>query len=146
MQQDQAFLAEQVYRGENSVAYVLLVEDDAWQAELVQRMLERDQHEVKVLLNSQQILDVIKDRKPHIVITDINMPGFDGVEVIKAIKEHDPDIKVIAFTAVGVTGTEEKAREAGCDAYLNKPMNVEEFRNFVKQHLEDVHDSNTSVT
>ena len=119
------------------MAYVLLVEDDDEQAGLVQRVLERDQHEIHILLDSKRILEVIESRKPHIVITDINMPEFDGIKVIEAVKSFDPNIKVIAFTAVGSTAMEEKARKAGCDAYLTKPMNISAFRNFVKQHLDN---------
>jgi CheY-like chemotaxis protein len=117
------------------MAYVLLVEDDEEQAVLVQRVLERDQHEIHVLLDSRRILEVIQSRQPQIVITDIVMPRFDGIKVIKAVKEFDPKIKVIAFTAVGSPDIEEKARAAGCDAYLIKPMNVATFREFVKQNL-----------
>ncbi|MCI0711543.1 MAG: response regulator [Chloroflexi bacterium] len=79
------------------------MEDDDEHAGLVQRVLERDQHEVRVLLDSKRILEVIKSRKPHIVVTDINMPHFDGINVIEAVKAFDPNNKIIAFTAVGST-------------------------------------------
>jgi PleD family two-component response regulator len=74
-------------RGPKSMAYVLLVEDDDEHAGLVQRVLERDQHEIHILLDSSRILEVIKSRKPHIVVTDINMPHFDGIKVIEAVKK-----------------------------------------------------------
>ena len=61
----------------------------------------------------------------------------NGIMVIEAVKSFDPDIKVIAFTAIATTTIEKKARAAGCDAYLTKPMNISAFRNFIKQYLDD---------
>ena len=59
---------------------------------------------------------------PDLIFMDVKMPGIDGYEASRRIKSLRPDIKIVALTAFALSGEERKAAEAGCDAYLSKPV------------------------
>jgi len=72
-----------------------------------------------------------------IAVEDIQLPGFDGLEATRRIRESEADggVPIIAFTSYAMTGDREKALEAGCTGYIEKPLNPETFMGDIEKHL-----------
>ena len=68
---------------------------------------------------------------------DIGLPGLDGLNATRIIKKDSvlKDIPILALTAHAMSGDEEKAREAGCDGYMSKPIDIRAFLEMVSRHL-----------
>ena len=89
--------------------------------------------------NGQEALLEIKARPPEVVITDLNMPVMDGMEFLRCLRSNsDPEIAkipVIAVTSYALTGDEDRAMEAGCDAYIAKPYSPRALLAKVREFL-----------
>lgn len=120
------------------MAFIVAVEDSEVQATIVRRALERDGHKVQVVLNSANILEILTRYRPDALITDIEMPQLNGVELIRLIRQTKDFacLPIVVFTAVGNPTIERAAWDAGCDAYLIKPMSIPEFRAFINEFLQ----------
>lgn len=112
-----------------SAARVLIVDDNHMNMELVSYMLEADGFEVSAVNDAPTALQVIPDRKPDLILMDIQLPGMDGLELTRRLKDDasTSGIVVVAFTAYAMKGDEAKMLAAGCDAYISKPINVGTF-------------------
>jgi two-component system cell cycle response regulator DivK len=113
---------------------VLLVEDNPHNRKIFSGMLTHSGFEVVEAEDGHQAIAEMARRLPDIVLMDLSIPGIDGWEVTRRFKA-DPRTKaipIIALTAHAMRGDEERAREAGCDHYLAKPVSpkkvVEEVR------------------
>jgi two-component system cell cycle response regulator DivK len=87
--------------------------------------------------NGMEAFELARQHKPDLVLMDIQLPEVSGLEVIKWLKEDDElsQIPVIAVTAFAMKGDEDRIREAGCEAYLSKPISVANFLDVVTQYL-----------
>ncbi len=114
--------------GNRPPARVLLVEDDLVTAHLVQHLLEAD-GEYRVILAQDGIRgsQLVRDGEWDLVITDINLPGADGLEVMRTCKETNPDTPVLATTGHTSPGYAERAFQAGADDLLLKPLKKTEL-------------------
>lgn len=101
---------------------VLVVEDDQDLAEMLGIVLNGAGIEVDLVSRGDEVLDVFKTNQPDVVLLDVMLPGLDGVEVCKAIREESPRVPIIFLSARGETGDKIKGLEAGADDYLVKPM------------------------
>ncbi len=101
---------------------VLVVEDDQDLAEMLGIVLNGAGIEVDLVSRGDEVLDVFKTNQPDVVLLDVMLPGLDGVEVCKAIREESPRVPIIFLSARGETGDKSKGLEAGADDYLVKPM------------------------
>ncbi|MFZ5509315.1 MAG: response regulator [Pseudomonadota bacterium] len=111
------------------MAVVLVIEDNAANARLAGFLLERAGHEVVHAADAAAGLALARQRRPDLVLMDIQLPGLDGLAVTCQLKE-DPrlrGIKVIALTAFAMKGDEARMRAAGCDGYLAKPFRYQDF-------------------
>ena len=102
---------------------VLVVEDNLMNLELLVQLLE-DRYEVVTARDGQQGLDLAAERSPDLIIMDLSLPVLDGWEATRTLKA-DPAtsaIPVVALTAHAMPGDDERAREAGCDDVLTKPV------------------------
>ncbi len=105
---------------------ILLVEDNEMNRDMLSRRLERKGHEVLIAVDGQAGVEMASSVNPDIILMDLSLPVIDGWEATRRIKA-DPatkDIPVIALTAHAMSGDEQKAREAGCDDYDTKPVNL----------------------
>jgi CheY-like chemotaxis protein len=116
---------------------VLIVDDNALNIELVNFVLGADGFEVASALDAEQALARLPMFNPALVLMDIQMPGMDGLELTRRLKADAATrhIVVVAFTAYAMKGDEAKLREAGCDGYISKPIDVGRFAAQVRQHL-----------
>ena len=118
---------------------ILVVEDDPTSMKLVHLILEADGHAVKSVDAPEKALASIAEEKPAVVLVDLALPGMDGLSLTRRLKA-DPAtsaIPVVAVTAQAMQGEDAKARAAGCDAYLTKPLDTQGFRGTLRQFLGD---------
>jgi len=105
---------------------ILLVEDNEMNRDMLSRRLERKGFEVVIAIDGQAGVDMAASTNPDIILMDLSLPVIDGWEATRRIKA-DPatqGIPVIALTAHAMKEDEQKARDAGCDDYDTKPVNL----------------------
>ena len=105
---------------------ILLVEDNEMNRDMLTRRLERKGFEVVIAVNGQAGVDMASSASPDIILMDLSLPVMDGWEATRRLKADSAtqSIPVIALTAHALSGDEVKAREAGCDDYDTKPVNL----------------------
>ena len=105
---------------------ILLVEDNEMNRDMLSRRLVRKGFEVVIAVDGKAGVEMASSTSPDIILMDLSLPVMDGWEATRQIKA-DPatqGIPVIALTAHAMSGDEVKAREAGCDDYDTKPVNL----------------------
>ena len=121
-----------------TIRTILVVEDQEDNRQILRdllgsaglRMIEAD--------NGEQALTVARSQRPDLILMDIQLPLVDGYEATRSIK-RDPELKhipVIAVTSYALSGDEQRAREAGCDAYVAKPYSTRHLLAKIGQFLE----------
>ncbi len=103
---------------------VLVIDDDQSILELVSKILSRQGYIPVCASDGEQGLAVFKNEKPPIVLTDINMPGISGIEILKQVKLVSPTVQVIIFSGFGTTDDVIDALRLGASDYLAKPFNM----------------------
>ena len=116
---------------------VLIVEDNDLNMKLFHDLLDAHGYNTIQTKDGMEALSLAREHMPDLILMDIQLPEVSGLEVTKWIKEDDTlkSIPVIAVTAFAMKGDEEKIREGGCEAYVAKPISVENFLNTVKEFL-----------
>ena len=102
---------------------VLVVEDDIHSARIAITALEHAGFRCRHAANAQDALAALTVERPALVVMDFNLPGLDGLQLTRWIKEDEltRDIPVLAVTAYAMEGDDEIARETGCSGYIAKP-------------------------
>ena len=108
---------------------VLVVEDNETNMRLILYLLSSKRYEPHSATNAAEALELLKGFHPRLILMDMQLPGMDGYELTRQLKSapETKDIVVIALTAFAMKGDEEKARAAGCDGYLTKPIDTRTF-------------------
>ena len=106
---------------------ILLVEDQADLARHVRRALERADHEVTVAADGPSGVEAATSRHFDLILLDLNLPGFDGLEVMRRIAPIDARPRVLMLTSRGEIGDRVAGLKAGADDYLPKPFAMEEL-------------------
>jgi len=104
---------------------ILLVDDEEIIIKLLSMSLRSDGYEIVTALSGEQGLEVFESESPDIVVTDIKMPGMDGLELLKKIKEIDPEKEVIIVTGHGDIDSTIAALQLGASDFINKPVRDE---------------------
>ncbi len=116
---------------------ILIVDDEKLICMTLERMLSSD-YTVYKASNGQEGLDLIRrNGKMDIVLSDIIMPVMDGFEMIETVRSENPDIIIIAMTAIYSGENVTKVMEKGADAYLLKPFDIHQLKQTVKKLLEN---------
>ena len=108
------------------MARILLVEDDEMNRDMLSRRLEKRGYEVLIATDGQQGVDMARREDPALILMDMSLPVMDGWTASRTLKD-DPTtrgIPIIALTAHAMSGDENKAREAGCDEFDTKPVEL----------------------
>ncbi len=115
---------------------ILIVEDVDMNVDLLTQLLE-DEYELVVANDGLQGVSVAEQVKPDLILMDMSLPGIDGYEATRCIKANDAlkQIPVIGLSAHAMSGDADKARAAGCDDYLTKPVNDELLFQKLEQFL-----------
>jgi two-component system, cell cycle response regulator DivK len=116
---------------------VLIVEDTPINMKVVQFVMERAGFEVRTATSAEKALEVLKNFCPRVVLTDIQLPGMNGLELTERLKSNPEtrDAIVIALTAFAMKSDEQKAIDAGCDGYVTKPIDTRTFPNLIRQFM-----------
>ncbi len=118
---------------------ILLIEDNAVNRRLAQFLLKSQGYEVWEVTSAPEAFAALKERRPDLILMDIQLPGMDGLTATRQLKE-DPatrDIPVLAVTSYAMKGDEAKAFEAGCSGYVTKPIDKKLFLETVAKVLTD---------
>ena len=120
--------------GEN----ILIVEDNPLNLELISDILEANGFVITVAITGVEALKKVDDVAPDLILMDIQLPGLDGLTVTGMIKKKPgmEKIPIIALTAHAMRGDEEKAREAGCDGYISKPIDTRAITKTIRSFLD----------
>jgi signal transduction histidine kinase/ActR/RegA family two-component response regulator len=115
---------------------ILVAEDVSTNFLLVKKSLKKTDVNLIWAKNGQEAVDEFaKNKSIDLVLMDIRMPVMNGLEATRQIKEMNPAIPIIAQTAYAMDGDREKSLDAGCDAYISKPINLKEFISLIAEFL-----------
>ncbi len=114
---------------------ILIVDDDHDSLESLQALLELMGHEVVTAGDGARALEVAQSGRPAVALIDIGLPGLDGYEVCRGLRamEHRPPLLLIALTGYGQPEDRRRALEAGFDAHLTKPIDLERLRELLNE-------------
>jgi CheY-like chemotaxis protein len=116
---------------------ILVVDDDLANLALAEALLRAEGFQVRVAMDAASMFMVLQTTMPAVILMDIQLPEVDGWELTRKLKA-DPatkDIPVIAITAYGNLGDEQKARDAGFVEFLAKPISTRELPGIIRRHL-----------
>jgi DNA-binding response OmpR family regulator len=113
---------------------ILVVDDDPTVAEVVARYLVRDGHSVECVADGRQALQAALDDPPDLVVLDLMLPGMDGLEVCRRLRERSP-VPIVMLTALGAETDRLVGLETGADDYVTKPFSPRELALRVKSVL-----------
>jgi two-component system cell cycle response regulator DivK len=116
---------------------VLHIEDNGDNRMLVRRILQAYGYSVLEAKNAAQARERIQARRPDLILMDINMPDIDGYTLTNEIKSMPQyrDIPIVAITANVMKGDRERTLSAGCDDYIEKPIDIDRFIEQVEKYL-----------
>ncbi len=108
---------------------VLVIEDNSTNMKLVRTLLQLGEYDVIEAVNAETGIEMAKKNQPDLILMDIQLPGIDGFEATKILKAspHTAHIPIIALTSYAMDGDKKKAKEAGCDGYIAKPIDTRIF-------------------
>ena len=117
---------------------LLIVDDDPENLKLILMILATGGYELVTAADALQALRAIEARLPDLILLDLQLPGMDGLELTRRLRATPATrgVPIVAVTAYAMKGDENKARDAGCDGYLVKPIDKRLLRETVKQYLE----------
>jgi len=116
---------------------ILYVEDNVDNRTLVRRVLLSEDYKLIEAVNAVDALRVLENTKPDLILMDINMPDMDGYTLTSKIKTIPgfERIPILALTANVMRGDKEKTLEAGCDGYIQKPLDIDQLIREVERFL-----------
>ena len=118
----------------NELPPVVVADDDRDVRTMLKTLLELDGHDVMEAKDGDEAWKLCLQAQPSVVVADIQMPGIDGLELCRKIRQskYSPDIKVIVYTAGMATA--EQAKNAGCDEYFLKTDPLPRLRDKVREY------------
>ncbi len=116
---------------------ILLVEDNPVNRRLAVFLLRSQGYQVSEATTAPEAFAFLERERPDLIVMDIQLPGMDGLEVTRKLKEQPAtaDIPVIAVTSYAMKGDREKALAAGCAGYVTKPIDKNTFIQEVAAHV-----------
>jgi len=112
---------------------ILLVDDEEeFVRALSERIKMRDLGS-DIALNGEQALEIVENQVPDVMVLDLRMPGIDGMEVLRRVREKYPEVQVIILTGHGTDKDEKEARKLGAFDYLQKPADIDSLIKTIKK-------------
>jgi len=112
--------------GSTQTLSILVVEDGQSQREMLRDFLRENGHEASGAEQGEKALDLLGKNYFDLLLVDYKMPGMDGMELLRAVKEINPEIDVVMMTAYGTVETAVTAMKAGAADYITKPIDLDE--------------------
>ena len=118
---------------------VMLVEDNPQNMKLLEMLLRSKSYVLLKACDGETALDMATREQPDLIVMDMQLPGMSGIEVTKQLRQmpvfhHTP---IIALTAYAMRGDKERFLEAGCNAYLSKPISTRELPGIIDKMLQE---------
>jgi CheY-like chemotaxis protein/cytidylate kinase len=117
---------------------LLLVDDERQFVQTLSDRLRLREIGSVIAYDGESALDMIKEEEPDVMILDLKMPGIDGIEVLKRVKQTNPNIEVIILTGHGNESDKQRCLELGAFAYLEKPVDVNVLSETIKKANEKI--------
>jgi two-component system cell cycle response regulator DivK len=116
---------------------ILYIEDNPDNRLLVKRVLLSEDYALLEAGNAQEALNVLKSTRPDLILMDINMPDMDGYSLTAQIKSMAgfERVPILALTANVMRGDKEKTLEAGCDGYIQKPIDIDLLAREIEKYI-----------
>jgi len=114
---------------------ILVVDDEPRICHLIEELLKLEGYQIDVSFSGTDALEMIKKYNYQMLITDLKMPGIDGLELIQKAKEQNPEIRTIMVSGYTTVDTAVQSLRHGVDDYITKPFNIFELKKAVKQTL-----------
>ena len=124
------------------IAKILIVDDEDVVLKSCLRILQKLDYEVDTAYSAQTALDYLQKKKYDIVVTDLMMPGMDGLQLLGEIKKLYPDIVVVIFTGFATVETTRQALKAGAFDFIPKPFTPDELRTVIDNAVKHCMNSN----
>lgn len=115
---------------------LLVVDDETEIVDFLKIFFEERDFEVETASSGDKAIEKADKFRPQIMLLDVQMPGMSGMEVLKAVKEKHPEIKVIMVTALETRDKIEEAMRLGADNYITKPLSLEYLEKDVQDKIE----------
>jgi two-component system, cell cycle response regulator DivK len=113
---------------------ILIVEDTELNVDLLTQLLE-DEYNLIVAQDGVQGVSMAQEKKPDLILMDISLPIFDGYEATRQIRSTLKDTPIIGLSAHAMNGDVVRAKEAGCNDYLTKPVDEDILLKKLKEYL-----------
>jgi two-component system cell cycle response regulator DivK len=121
----------------NEKTTIMYVEDNLENRTLVRRILLSEDYAMLEAVNAADALNILKTARPDLILMDINMPDMDGYTLTATIKSMPgfERVPILALTANVMRGDKEKTLEAGCDGYIQKPLDIDQLIREIEKFL-----------
>ncbi|MEE8106186.1 MAG: HD domain-containing phosphohydrolase [Planctomycetota bacterium] len=116
---------------------ILVVDDEALIARLLTTVLQGDGHEAEFRMDGLSALEALKKKSYDLLVTDLRMPGMDGLHLIEEAKKIDPQLDAVVVTAYSSAETAVNALRRGVADYVSKPFSVEEIRGVIRKTIRE---------
>lgn len=117
-------------------AKILVAEDAPANQALIRILLQRLGHEVTIVENGEEAIEALKKETFDIILMDMMMPVMNGYDATRKLRADGYDLPVIALTANAMKGDDQKCYEAGCNAYISKPIDRKKLKELLEQYLQ----------
>lgn len=116
---------------------ILIVEDNEDNMYLIGFIVRKKDYDVIEARTGQEGVDLAIKEKPDMILMDIQLPDFDGLETTRRIRKSDldPEIPIIALTSYAMAGDKQRALKAGCNGYIEKPINPDTVMDEIEKFL-----------
>lgn len=117
---------------------ILIIDDNPANVKLAKLLLVNAGFDVRTANDSSEALEILRSFSPQLILMDIQLPGMDGLQLTRRLKD-DPTTRhsiIVALTAYAMRGDEERAKSAGCDGYMCKPIDTRSFVSQIRRYLD----------
>lgn len=116
---------------------ILVIEDNPNNVYLISFILEKHGFEFTVAITGEEGVEKAIEVQPDLILMDIKLPGIDGFEATRRIRESGklPGVPIIALTSYAMAGDREKALSMGCTGYIEKPIDPDRIISQIKEYL-----------
>ena len=117
---------------------ILVVDDNALNLKLARLLLGTEGYQVRTAEHAPAALAVLETFHPRMILMDIQLPGMDGLELTRRLRA-DPwfdDVIILAVTAFAMTADAQRAKHAGCDGFVSKPLDTRSLPDLVRAYLD----------
>jgi CheY-like chemotaxis protein len=116
---------------------VLVIDDNPANAALITFLLKANGYDVRKAGDADEAVAILAGFRPRLIMMDLQLPGMDGLELTRRLKADDRtrDIVIVALTAYAMKGDEQRARAAGCDGYITKPIDTRTLPSVISEYI-----------